>query len=35
MNNSLYEAKLAKNQIEDKMRILLGFFILQYAKNEC
>ena len=32
MNNSLYEAELAKAQIEHKEPIIVGFFILQYAK---
>ena len=32
MNNSLYEVELAKAQIEHKEPIILGFFILQYAK---
>ena len=32
MNNSLYEVELAKAQIEHKEPILVGFFILQYAK---
>ena len=32
MNNSLYEAELAKAQIEHKEPILVEFFILQYAK---
>ena len=32
MNNSLYEAELAKAEIEHKEPIIVGFFILQYAK---
>ena len=32
VNNSLYEAKLAKAQIEHKEPIIVGFFILQNAK---
>ena len=32
MNNSLYEVELAKAQIEHKEPIIVGFFILQYAK---
>ena len=32
MNNSLYEVELAKVQIEHKEPIIVGFFILQYAK---
>ena len=32
VNNSLYEVELAKAQIEHKEPIILGFFILQYAK---
>ena len=32
MNNSLYEVELAKAQLEHKERIIVGFFILQYAK---
>ena len=31
-NNSLYETELAKAQIEHKEPIIVGFFILQYAK---
>ena len=31
-NNSLYEVELAKAQIEPKEQIIVGFFILQYAK---
>ena len=31
-NNSFYEFELAKAQIEHKEQILVGFFILQYAK---
>ena len=33
MNNSLYEVELAKAQIEHKEPIMVGFFILQYAKR--
>ena len=32
VNNSLYEVELAKPQIENKEPIIVGFFILQYAK---
>ena len=32
VNNSLYEVELAKAQIENKEPIIVGFFILQYAK---
>ena len=32
VNNSLYEVKLAKAQIEHKEPIIVGFFILQYAQ---
>ena len=32
LNNSLYEVELAKAEIEQKEPILVGFFILQYAK---
>ena len=32
VNNSLYEVELAKAQIEHKKPIIVGFFILQYAK---
>ena len=32
MNNSLYEVELAKAQIEHKELIIVGFFILEYAK---
>ena len=32
MNNSLYEVELAKAQIEHKKPIIVGFFVLQYAK---
>ena len=32
VNNSLYEVELAKAQIEHKDSIIVGFFILQYAK---
>ena len=32
MNKSLYELELARAQIEDKELIIVGFFILQYAK---
>ena len=32
MNNSLYEVELAKAQIEHKEPIIVGFFILPYAK---
>ena len=32
VNNSLYEVELAKEQIEHKEPIIVGFFILQYAK---
>ena len=32
VNNSLYEVELAKTQIEQKEPIIVGFFILQYAK---
>ena len=32
MNKSLYEVDLAKTQIEHKEPIIVGFFILQYAK---
>ena len=32
MNYSLYEVELAKSQIEHKEPIIVGFFILQYAK---
>ena len=31
-NKSLYEVELAKAQIEHKELIIVGFFILQYAK---
>ena len=32
VNNSLYEVELAKAEIEHKELIIVGFFILQYAK---
>ena len=32
VNNSLYEVELAKAEIEHKEPIIVGFFILQYAK---
>ena len=32
LNNSLYEVELVKAQIEHKEPIIVGFFILQYAK---
>ena len=32
VNNSLYEVELAKAQIEHKKPIIVGFFVLQYAK---
>ena len=32
VNNSLYEVELAKAQIEHKEPIIIGLFILQYAK---
>ena len=32
VNNSLYEVEIAKAQIEHKEPIIVGFFILQYAK---
>ena len=32
MNNSLYEVELAKEEIEHKEPIIVGSFILQYAK---
>ena len=32
VNNSLYEIELAKAQAEHKETIIVGFFILQYAK---
>ena len=32
VNNSLYEVELAKAHIEHKEPIIVGFFILQYAK---
>ena len=32
VNNSLYEVELAKAQMEHKEPIIVGFFILQYAK---
>ena len=32
VNNSLYEVELAKAQIEHREPIIVGFFILQYAK---
>ena len=32
MNNSLFEVELAKAQIEHKEPIIVGLFILQYAK---
>ena len=32
VNNSLYEAELARAQIELNEPIIVGFFILQYAK---
>ena len=32
LNNSLYEVELAKAKIEHKQPIIVGFFILQYAK---
>ena len=31
-NNSLYEVELNKAEIEHKEPIIVGFFILQYAK---
>ena len=33
MNSALYEVELAKAQIEHKEPIIVGFFILQYAKH--
>ena len=32
VNNSLYEVDIAKAQIEHKEPVIVGFFILQYAK---
>ena len=32
MNKTLYEVELAKAQIEHKEPIIVGFFILRYAK---
>ena len=32
MNNSLYEVEIAKAEVEHKEPIIVGFFILQYAK---
>ena len=32
LNSSLYEVELAKAKIEHKKPIIVGFFILQYAK---
>ena len=32
VNNSLYEVELTKAQIEHKEPIIVGFFLLQYAK---
>ena len=32
MNNSLYEVELSKAQIEHKEPIIVGFFLLEYAK---
>ena len=32
VNNSLYEVELPKAQIEHREPIIVGFFILQYAK---
>ena len=32
VNNSMYEVKLPKTQIEQKEQIFVGFLILQYAK---
>ena len=32
VNNSLYEVALAKAQIEHKEPMIVGFFVLQYAK---
>ena len=32
VNNTLYEVELAKGQIEHKELIIVGIFILQYAK---
>ena len=32
MNNSLYEVKLSKEQIEHKEPIFVGFFIFQYSR---
>ena len=32
VNNSLYEVELAKAQIEHKEPMIIGFFVLQYAK---
>ena len=32
INNQLYEVKLAKAEIEQREPIIVGFFILQYAK---
>ena len=32
LNNSLYEVELAKAQVEHRKPIIVGFFILQYAK---
>ena len=32
VNNSLYEVELAKARIEHKEPIIVGLFILQYAK---
>ena len=32
VNNSLYEVGLAKAQIEHKEPVIVGFFVLQYAK---
>ena len=32
INNNLYEVELAKAEVEQKEPIIVGFFILQYAK---
>ena len=35
VNNSMFEVELTKAEIEQKEPIIVGFFVLQYAKCEC
>ena len=35
INDQLYEVELVKSEIEHREPIIVGFFILQYAKLKC